>query len=503
MLVMRAVAAAALVAAVATPRSLDNRQQVPAPLPPVATLAFEIIDTATGLHIPGKLSFLGTAGTPDPRFTTTDIGHEEGGAVAAYNRAFSAVGVGFLRIPHGTYDVYVTRGPEWSMAVTRGLRIGNTGASLRARLEHVVPTPGWMSGDFHVHAASSPDSRVPMRHRVYEFLADGIDLIVSTDHNVVADYAPEIADLHAGDLLASATGDEITTASWGHFGAFPLPHLLEQAGQGAVLAHGRTAEALFANVRHTAPGAIIDVHHPRLDGQVGYFAIANFDGAHDRADKAGFSFDFDAIEVLNGYQDPDRRSLDRVLADWFALLGHGRLVTATGNSDTHHLTYNLAGYPRNFVALADDHPAAFDSKKLVEALKRHHSFFTTGPFVEVKAGTGGMGDIVPAPGGHLGVEVKVLAAPWIDVDRLSVIVGGKTVAVIPIAASEAVLRFSQVLEIPAPRDTFVVFRVDGDRSLQPVIGDRLRFSVRPVAITNPVFLDANADGVWDPPLRRP
>jgi hypothetical protein len=191
-----------------------------------------------------------------------------------------------------------------------------------------------------------------------------------------------------------------------------------------------------------------------------------------------------------------------VLADWFALLGHGRLVTATGNSDTHHLTYNLAGYPRNFVALADDHPAAFDSKKLVEALKRRHSFFTTGPFVEVKAGTGGMGDIVPAPGGHLGVEVKVLAAPWIDVDRLTVIVGGKAIAVIPIAASEAVLRFSRVLEIPAPRDTFVVFRVDGDRSLQPVIGDRVRFSVRPVAITNPVFLDANADGVWDPPLRQ-
>jgi hypothetical protein len=500
MLPVRLVGIAALVTAVAAPRNLDNRI-VPPPLPPVGTLAFEIVDGATGKHMPGKLTFLGVAGTPDPRFTTTDIGREEGGAVAAFNRAFSAVGLGYLRVPHGTYDVYVSRGPEWSLSVTRGLRIGAAGASLRASLEHSVPTPGWLSGDFHVHAASSPDSRVPMRHRVYEFLADGIDLIVSTDHNVVANYAPEIADLHATDLLASTTGDEITTAFWGHFGAFPLPHVLEQAGHGAILAHGRTAAALFANVRQTAPGALIDVHHPRLDGQVGYFAISGFDGARDRADKPGFSFEFDALEVLNGYQDPDRRSLDRVLADWFALLDHGRLVTATGNSDTHHLTYNLAGYPRNFVALADDRPAAFDPGALVRALKARHSFFTTGPFVEVRAGGSGMGDIVPAHGGHLGVEVKVRAAPWVAVDRLSVIVGGKTVAVLPIAASEAPLRFSQVLDIPAPRDTFVVFRVDGDRPLQPVIGDRIRFSVRPVAITNPVFIDADGNGTWDAPLR--
>ena len=37
----------------------------------------------------------------------------------------------------------------------------------------------------------------------------------------------------------------------------------------------------------------------------------------------------------------ERRSVDRVINDWFSLLNHGHIVTATGNSDTHHLTYNL------------------------------------------------------------------------------------------------------------------------------------------------------------------
>ena len=62
---------------------------------------------------------------------------------------------------------------------------------VQARLRHVVDTHGWLSADFHVHAARSPDSRVPMHDRIYEFVADGVELIVATDHNVVCDYAPD------------------------------------------------------------------------------------------------------------------------------------------------------------------------------------------------------------------------------------------------------------------------------------------------------------------------
>jgi hypothetical protein len=67
--------------------------------------------------------------------------------------------------------------------------------------------------------------------------------------------------------------------------------------------------------------ATIDVHHPRLlHGSMGYFVLADFDLATGKTRTSGFSLDFDAIEVLNGYQDSDRRTMDKVIGDWIGLL---------------------------------------------------------------------------------------------------------------------------------------------------------------------------------------
>src|SRR4051812_41049601 len=320
-------------------------------------LAFEVRDAGTGAFIPCKLTFVGVAGTATPPFTPIDIARAESeGTVAAYDRVLSAAGKGVARVPMGKYDIYVSRGLEWDIQILRAVNIDFDGASIQARLSHVIDTSGWLSADFHVHAARSPDSIVPMPHRVIEFVSDGVDMIVSTDHNVVSDYRPIIEALGLRKVITSAPGDELTTAGWGHFGAFPLPTDLEGPGQGAVLVRSRSPKAVFADVRQHAPQAIIDVHHPRLDAGIGYFTIGGLDPHRDRAAKSGFSFDFDAVEVLNGYQDPVRRSVDRTIDDWMGLLNHGHVVTATGNSDTHHLTYNIGGYPREFLWGSDAPP---------------------------------------------------------------------------------------------------------------------------------------------------
>jgi hypothetical protein len=186
-------------------------------------LTYDVRDADTGQPIPCKLTFVGTGGTPKPAFTRIDIGRPEGDlAIAAFERVFSAVGSEEIRVPFGSYDIYVSRGPEWDVSVSRKVEVGQEGAKLTARLRHVVDTTGWLSADFHVHAAPSPDSIVPLTHRIIEFVADGIDMIVSTDHNSVTDYAPSIRQLGLGSLITSAMGDELTTNGWGHFGAFPL-----------------------------------------------------------------------------------------------------------------------------------------------------------------------------------------------------------------------------------------------------------------------------------------
>jgi hypothetical protein len=473
-------------------------------LSPEGELAFDVREAPSGGPIPCKLTLIGAEGTPTPQFTRVDIGRPEGEtAIAAFNRIMSLSGVGAAHVPVGTYDVTVSRGPEWDIQ-TRRVKIGPKGAtaSLSVRLAHVVPTPGWLSGDFHVHAARSPDSRVPMPDRIYEFVADDVQLIVSTDHNVVADYEPYIRELGAGRFITSAIGDELTTNGWGHFGAFPLPIELERAGQGAVLVHGRRPDDFFRDVRGNAPGAVINVHHPRIDSEIGYFDIGAFDARSDKAGRPGFSFDFDAVEVMNGYQDPVRRSVDRVVDDWFSLLNHEHLVTATGNSDTHHLTFNIGGYPRNYIHILDDRPEAVTPRQIAEAIKGHHAFFTTGPIVTLTVNGGIVGNLVPARGGKAEAEIVVRAAPWISVERVTLYVNGREVKRWPIVTPPGgggprpVERFHEKFEVQTPTDGYVVVRVDGDKPLTPVVGDGKTFTAYPFALTNPVFLDVDGDGKY-------
>lgn len=476
----------------------------PPSLPAEGGLAYDVRDVDGGGLIPCKLTLVGVDGTPDPAFTKNDIGRQDGeGSVLAYDRVLSIGGTGVVHVPVGSYDVYVSRGPEWTLDISRKVKIalGKT-TVISAHLKHVVDTAGFISADFHVHASHSSDSHVPMHDRVFEFVADGVELITSTDHNVVSNYAPVIEELGVGRYLTSMTGDELTTNGWGHFGAFPLPHDLESVGQGAVLVRGRGPKDFFADVRSHAPTAIIDVHHPRIDSEIGYFNISGFDARSDMATRPGFSFDFDALEVLNGYQDSDRRSVDRVIDDWFALLAHGHIVTATGNSDTHHLDHNIGGYPRNYVRVQEDSPQKLrDPDEVPRAVKGHHVELTTGPFIALKVNGGGIGDTVPARGGKATAEIEVRAAPWISVSSVILYVDGKETKRWSVPKSVEPRRFSEKFETTLPRDGWIVVRADGDEPMAPVVGDRKRFDVRPLALTNPVFLDVDGNGKYDPPQK--
>jgi hypothetical protein len=469
-------------------------------LPPQGGLTFDVRDADGGAPIPCKLTLIGVEGTPTPAFTHNDIGRQEGNAVVAFNRVMSIAGVGVVPLPLGLYDVYVSRGPEWDRFVARRVRVTPKGALVQARLKHVVDSHGWISGDFHVHAAASSDSHVPMQDRVYEFIADGVELLVATDHNVVSDYAPIIHELGVGQYLESSTGDELTTGGWGHFGAFPLPADLERAGHGAVLVHGRTAKDFFQDVRVAAPEAVIDVHHPRIDREIGYFDLGKLDSKNDRADRPGFSFDFDAVEVLNGYQDSERRSVDRVIDDWFSLLNHGHLVTATGNSDTHHLDHNIGGYPRNYVRVLDDRPQHLQPFEVARSVKAHHSFFTTAPFIDVRVHGAGPGDVAAAAGGHARVEVTVQAAPWVSLSMVRIYLNGVEDQRATVPPSTDVVRFRGQFDVTTKQDGWVVVRADGDRPLAPIVGDERHFDVRPLAVTNPVLLDVDGNGRYDAPI---
>jgi hypothetical protein len=174
-------------------------------------------------------------------------------------------------------------------------------------------------------------------------------------------------------------------------------------------------------------------------------------------------------------------------------------VTATGNSDTHHLTYNLGGYPRNYVLVDNDDPGTVTAADVAKGVKAHHAFFTTGPIVGFTVGKTGIGDIATLPHGKGTAQITVRAAPWVSVSRVILYVAGNEVKRWDVPKSEEVLRFDQKYDFSLPADTYAVVRVEGDGSLAPVVGGGTGVTVHPFALTNPIFLDANGNGKYDPP----
>ena len=87
----------------------------------------------------------------------------------------------------------------------------------------LVALGNFVSADFHVHSAKSFDSSVPITDRLSAFLAEGVEVLVSTDHDYITDYAPVIASLAAGDEIRSIIGNELT-------GGNPVPADPTQGG---------------------------------------------------------------------------------------------------------------------------------------------------------------------------------------------------------------------------------------------------------------------------------
>ena len=464
-------------------------------------LRYQVRDADSDQLIPAKLTLIGVEGSRSPRLGPR-AGRRDGEAFVAFNRAFSAAGEGVLTVPFGTYDIFVSQGPEWTLHRERVV-ITSAGATLQARLRRVVATPGWISADLHVHSAWSRDSVVDPRARMQQFLADGVEVIVAAEHNVVADYSDIIASAGANHLLKSLPGIEMTSRSWGHLSVFPLPR--SEVGKRTLvdlIKKRATAATMFAKVREIEPDAIITVCHPHIITS-SYFIDGELNLHSGRSKRAGFSFDFDAVEIINGYHNFSfGRSVDRNLSKWFRLIGHGHRLTATAGSDSHELraVHGQGGVPRSYIWVGDDHPESIEPRAFARAIKNQRLLYTTGPFVELKISGKTIGDTVTVTDGHVELEISVTAAPWVPVDKLRVYANGRVVSMVRVPASVEVARFSHHHRLDLDRDTHIVVRVDG-KTMLPLVGEAKQ-TVPALAITNPIYIDVDGNGRYDPPAKK-
>ena len=218
-----------------------------------------------------------------------------------------------------------------------------------SRPRHVVPTPGVLGCDLHVHARPSFDSpghargpRALARRRGHRLRrAD------RAQHRRRLRARPSRRSTSAAEL-SSVTGVEVTTYNkgFGHFGVFPYPP--EPAGP-AVQAHDderdlprrarrRPEPLLPAQPPAAAQGhRLLREHRLRPQGA----ALAHPQPDRFRRHRG--------LQRLRRASSPSASST--VLRDYWALLNFGWRYTATGSSDSHRIQFHWAGYPRTMVTV--------------------------------------------------------------------------------------------------------------------------------------------------------
>lgn len=433
----------------------------------------------SGVVLPARLIFRGIPPTPDPVFGETER-----------NVVWTATGEGEVELRPGRYKVAFTRGPEYDLPEHELDVSAAVGDALHVTLRRVVDTRGWIGCDFHVHAAPSHDSSVSLDDRVLSLLAEGVEFVVPTDHNHVTDYGPAITRLAAEGQLGTISGVEITTLSWGHFNAFPYP-----VAQPAPPYTGVTPLEIFASVRERAPDAVIQVNHPRMPG-VGYFNRIELDASIGLAAAEEAALEFDAIEVVNGYDLEAPGFIQQNLREYFSLLNLGRRYVATGNSDSHRMAINWVGYPRTYVRAPDESPGALSGLEIARAVARGQVVVANGIFpVLVANGTAGPGDTVG--GRRVTLDVQARAPRWVDVTSAELWLNGVLVETAPKRAFSATgRRLSWRTELDLTEDGWIVLVLRGERPMSGVFVGR---RVLPFAFTNPIYVDADENGVFVAP----
>ncbi len=456
-----------------------------------ATISYSVVD-GKGKASPAKLTFAAKAHKPLPA-TYGEPVYVGGAARIVYN----VTGKGTVKLAPGEYTITASRGFEYEIDTRKVTLVHGQTTKLDFKLVHSVDTTGYMSGDFHVHAMWSYDASDMYELKVAAMVAEGLEVPVCSEHDHIGDFNPTIAKMGLQAFIQSIIGEEVTTGKWGHFNAFPVTADLTKPNAGAVGWYGKTPGKLFGDIRAAWPKAILQINHPR-SSSFGYFAKVGYDpAAGSFTVPSAWSKSFDAVEVFNasGWDANEAGAVK----DWFSMLNRGLIHTVTGNSDSHAVHTHEVGYPRNYVKLSTDSPAKLDPVEFRAAVKGQRVVVSGGAFITVTVGGKSLGQTADAQKGKVTLAVKVQAPTWVDLDRLMVILGGKVVKTVTLDSTTAdpkkpAVRYEGKIELLPAADSWVVVAATGKKKLSPVVNDR-----QPFAVTNPVYLDVDGNGVYDAP----
>lgn len=456
-------------------------------LPPGASIRVTAEDEDTHAALPMRVTVRGIPPTPDPMLGPNDRAAGAGVVVVA------ASGQALFPVAPGSYHVTVSHGPEWSIA-TREVTVTETlRGDVEVTLAHAVPMEAWVACDLHVHANPSFDSHVSLADRVASLVAEGVGFATPTEHNVVGDYREGVALLpdNVAAPLRWVPAVEVTTdrsaQPWGHFNVYPYPPRAD-APEGAPPPFANVLPRdIFAAARRRSPDGIIQVNHPRMQPNIGYFNVTGLDVRTGRAVSPAYDPNYDAIEVFNGFYIGQIGEVERVLRDWTSLLARGRRYLGTGSSDSHTIAYQWAGYPRTMVHLnPGDGPG--DPGAVLRALRAGRAFVTSGPMVLFTLDGHEPGDPLPiAAPATAQAHVVVMAPPWMRVESVELLRNGEVAERLAVPLGSGRVRFDGTVPIAVSPGDFVIATARGPQgNLEQVLPQS---NGVPFAFTNPVWVE--------------
>jgi len=445
-----------------------------------AILQVRVEDDA-GVAMPSVVHLTFTDGV-DPMEADGRLGESRGGNDAR-RTAWLLDGEADVPIVPGTYDLVAHRGfrHELDMAYEMELVSGET-AAVTLVLEEAYTTPGWVNGDLHVHASPSIDGKCTMEERLVTVAAADVDLLVSTDHDVVADYRPLLRAMGLDAWMQTAPGLEFSPVVRGHFNLYPLvpDPSLPNNGAPRWWEHQINTSDLL-DLMHTTPGdELVQVNHGYSPGM---FSLAGYDAyLGEPAEPEFYSDGFDTLEILNGKSYGDMEHLRDTLC---AHLDQGLRPVGTGTSDSH-TRWHGPGRARTYVQLDVHDVGEMDQEAFFDALGEGKAVVSGGPFVILTAETEGgaiasVGDTVNT--GSATLRAEIFTPSWMLLDEVILYTRGCTV--LQRETVEGASPDGELVEFDVEPygDTYYFIEVRGSDSMSPVWPGAWAY-----AMTNPIFI---------------
>jgi hypothetical protein len=463
-----------------------------------ATLRLDARDADSGAHLPCRFTIVDASGVLAPLLAAP------GQALAVRTGVvYSGTGTAQIGLPAGEYTVHLTRGFEYGLDSRHLTLKARQQEPVALKIRREVPTPGLVACDTHVHTFTfSKHGDATLDERMLTLAGEGIELPVSSDHNVYADYSEAVQSMQVQPYFTWLLGCEVTTTV-GHFIAFPI------ASAQAPLPDFKLTgwPALMQSIRNVPGVQAIVLNHPRdVHNNFIPFAEKNFNAASGD-NRQGSEFTFDAVEVCNS--GTVQSDLSRSWRDWFALLNHGYRTVGVGSSDSHDVSRFIVGQGRTYIACNDGDPAKIDTATAIKNFKAGHAYVSMGLLTTISVEDKfGPGETATGLGAEVQVRVRVLGPSWTQADKVELYANGipiRSEAIAPPKRGGEKAAFAWT--IPKPRyDVHLVAVATGPGVREPYWNipfpyqptDRLR-NPQVLGLSNPVYLDADGDGHYTSP----